>query len=121
MSTTHLFLGAAIGLALCGVVSCSAIQPGIQLARISIPPGMRAVSVRAFGRGTVGPGMHVDVLVTDNASEHDRTVLQNVEVAAYEQQKPESVGVVTVLTSPTDAEKLTLAAQKGRIEVSPRR
>jgi pilus assembly protein CpaB len=99
-----------------------------------IPPGMRAVSVRVNDvvsvAGFVQPGTRVDVLATGNGSGGDRqtmTVLQNVAVIAVgasllerltagEQNAP----VITLLVSPDDAQRLALASQEGRIQLSLR-
>ena len=84
----------------------------------------RAVAVRVNLVPGIVPGARVDILVTDNpagsADAHTAIVLQGVEVLALEQLKTESGGVVTVLTSPKDAEKLALASQKGRMILVPR-
>jgi pilus assembly protein CpaB len=72
------------------------------------------------------PGTHVDVLVTYTDQDHPQpstaTVLQDVEVLAAGHQvqpdpsgKPVSVDVVTLLLAPEDAEKATLASEKGTI------
>ena len=104
------------------LLGCSGTQTGVQTARL-IPPGTRAVSVAVNGAAGIAPGTRVDVLVTDNptgSESHTTTVLQGVEVLASVQQKPESLGVVTLLTSPKGAEAITLASQKGRIQLVPR-
>ena len=94
-----------------------------------IPAGKRAMSVRVnevIGvAGYVLPGTHVDVVVT--ASPTNRTedttskvVLSNVEVLAAgtrleqdsKDSKPMQVTVVTLLVTPDEAERLTLAAPK---------
>jgi pilus assembly protein CpaB len=100
-----------------------------------IPPGMRAVSVRVNEvvavAGFVIPGTRVDVLLTGtpsgNNEQQTTTVLENVAVIAAGQQlernsagEPQSVSVITLLVSPEDAEKLTLASSKGRIQLIPR-
>jgi pilus assembly protein CpaB len=90
-----------------------------------IPDGMRATSVKTNEvmniAGFMFPGSHVDVLVTlrgDNSasSATTRTVLQNVQVLATGTKttpdpngKPENVGVVTLLVTPEESEKLALA------------
>lgn len=89
-----------------------------------IPSGMRATSVKTNEvmnvSGFLFPGSRVDVLVTlrgDNmASTTTRTVLQNVQVLATGNKtdpdpngKPENVGVVTLLVTPEESEKLALA------------
>jgi pilus assembly protein CpaB len=100
-----------------------------------IPPGMRAVSVRVNEvvsvAGFVGPGTRVDILLTGtpNGSSEDQTttVLQNVAVIASGQRlernaagDAQNTPVITVLVSPDDAERLTLASAEGRIQLSLR-
>jgi len=100
-----------------------------------IPPGMRAVSVRVNEvvsvAGFVGPGTRVDVLLTGtpNGSSESQTttVLQNVAVIASGQRlernaagEAQNTPVITLLTSPEDAERLTLASSEGKIQLSLR-
>src|ERR1700686_3866888 len=100
-----------------------------------IPPGMRAVSVRVNEvvsvAGFVGPGTRVDVLLTGtpNGSSEPQTttVLQNVAVIASGHTlersasgEAQSTPVITVLASPEDAERLTLASSEGKIQLSLR-
>src|SRR5246127_2112492 len=100
-----------------------------------IPPGMRAVSVRVNEvvavAGFVVPGTRVDVLLTGNpqgASESQTTtVLENVLVIAAGQKlernsagEPQSTPVITLLVSPDDAQKLTLASSQGHIQLALR-
>lgn len=95
-----------------------------------IPGGMRAIALKSdeiMGvAGFLGPGAHIDVLVTyhTNNSPDARTVtvLQNSEVLAAGQQvvpdpqgKPATVSVVTLLLSPMDAERAVLASSQGTI------
>ncbi len=124
MNPTRFLFSWIVALAFGGLLSCSGMQTGMQTARISIPPGMRAVVVRVNGVAGILPGMRVDVLVTSNprgpTEPQTATVLQGVEVMASERVKPQSLGVVTLLTSPIDAEKLTLACQSGDIQLVPR-
>lgn len=101
-----------------------------------IPEGMRAVSIRVDDvvavAGFVGPGTKVDVLLTGNpgaalggASESlTKTILENVQVLAAGQKiqpdaqgRAEKVNVVTLLCSPGDAAKVTLAGSEGRIQL----
>lgn len=104
---------------------------GLGLAPI-IPVGMRAVTVRvndvAGVAGFVLPGMRVDVLVTGRPPSGNDTVtttcLQNILVlSAGTTIQPDAKGqaiqapTVTVLTSPQEAEILTLAQQEGRIQL----
>jgi pilus assembly protein CpaB len=100
-----------------------------------IPEGMRAVSIRVDDvvavAGFVGPGTRVDVLLTGTpgagrggSEPLTKTILQNVQVlAAGEKLQPDATGkaervnVVTLLCSPEDSAKLTLAANEGRIQL----
>jgi pilus assembly protein CpaB len=100
-----------------------------------IPPGMRAVSVRVNEvvsvAGFVGPGTRVDILLTgtpNGSSENQTTtVLQNVAVIAAGQRlernaagDAQNTPVITVLVSPDDAERLTLASSEGHIQLALR-
>jgi pilus assembly protein CpaB len=100
-----------------------------------IPPGMRAVSVRVNEvvsvAGFVGPGTRVDILLTGtpNGSSEPQTttVLQNVAVIASGHTlernaagDAQSTPVITLLASPEDAERLTLASSEGKIQLSLR-
>jgi pilus assembly protein CpaB len=101
---------------------------------VSIPEGMRAVSVKVdevIGvAGFVLPGTRVDVLVTLRASGNEATtqvILQNIPaLAAGEstqpdaQGKPHEVTVITLLVTPEQAENLILAANEGRIQLALR-
>jgi pilus assembly protein CpaB len=110
--------------------SLAASGSGIGLT-VKIPEGMRAISVRSDEivgvAGFLFPGSRVDVLVTlrtgDAASSATQIVLQDVEVLTvgqnYEpdpQGKPQKVGVVTLLLTPEDAQKLVLAGTQGTIQ-----
>jgi pilus assembly protein CpaB len=103
----------------------------------AIPPGLRAVSVKVnevIGvAGYVLPGTHVDVVATvsPNEKQEDMTskvILTNVEVLAAgtkieretEKGKPIAVSVVTLLVNPEEAERLTLAATQGKIQLALR-
>jgi pilus assembly protein CpaB len=100
-----------------------------------IPPGMRAVSVRVNDTtsvsGFVQPGTRVDVLLTGNpqgsSEPQTTTVLENVAVIATGQRlernsagEAQSAPVVTLLVSPDDAERLTLASTQGHIQLALR-
>jgi len=100
-----------------------------------IPPGMRAVSVRVNDTtsvaGFVLPGTHVDVLLTGNPSGSNEqvttTVLENIAVIATGQKlernaagEPQSTPVITLLVSPDDAQRLTLASTQGHIQLALR-
>jgi pilus assembly protein CpaB len=100
-----------------------------------IPPGMRAVSVRVNEvvsvAGFVTPGTRVDVLLTGTpnggAEPQTATVLQNVAVIAAGSKlersatgEPQTTPVITLLVSPDDAQRLTLASAEGHIQLSLR-
>jgi len=103
---------------------------------ITIPDGMRAVSVRVDEvvgvAGFVLPGTRVDVLVTvtpssDRSQTTTRIILHNVRALAADQRyqqdidgEPRYVTVVTLLVTPEQAEDLTLAATEGRIQLALR-
>jgi pilus assembly protein CpaB len=97
---------------------------------VKIPEGMRATSVRSDEivgvAGFLFPGSHVDVMVTLRSDAvplpETQIVLQDVEVLTAGQKiepepggKAETVGVVTLLLSPEDAQKLVLASTQGSI------
>ena len=97
-----------------------------------IPPGMRAVSVRVNDTtsvsGFVQPGTRVDVLLTGNPQgsneQQTTTVLENVAVIATGQKlersptgEAQNAAVVTLLLSPDDAQRLTLASSQGHIQL----
>jgi pilus assembly protein CpaB len=102
-----------------------------------IPPGLRALSVRVnevIGvAGYVLPGTRVDVLATmtptkDQVDVTSKVVLTDVQVLAagtkIEQSadggKPMPVSVVTLLVTPPEAERLTLATTEGKIQLALR-
>ena len=101
-----------------------------------IPEGMRAVSVRVnevIGvAGYVLPGTRVDVVATAEASGQkdptSKVVLTNMQVLAagtkmeqdVERGKPVPVSVVTLLVTPEEAERLTLASTEGKIQLALR-
>jgi pilus assembly protein CpaB len=98
-----------------------------------IPQGMRAVSVRVNDvvsvAGFVQPGTRVDVMATGihGAEDQTTTVLENVAVIAVGRSLLDRVtgdtgnaGVITLLVSPDDAQRLTLASQQGRIQLALR-
>ena len=100
-----------------------------------IQSGMRAVAVKGdkvIGiSGFIQPGNRVDVLVTlkDPRSKEETTklVLSNVQVLAAgtevvenEEGKPNPVDVYTLEVDPEQAEKLSLAATKGKLQFALR-
>lgn len=104
----------------------------------TIPEGMRALSVAVNDvvgvAGFVIPGTMVDVLVTgqiggggNGSANVTRTILENVRVLAAGQKveqdregKPQTVPVITLLVSPEDAAKLTMASTEGKIQLALR-
>ena len=103
----------------------------------AIPPGLRAMSVRVnevIGvAGYVVPGTRVDVLVTLNATQQSqdmtsKVILTDVQVLAAgtkidqnaDKGKPMPVSVVTLLVTPDEAERLTLASTEGKIQLALR-
>jgi pilus assembly protein CpaB len=100
-----------------------------------IPPGMRAMAVRVNDvigvAGFAAPGTRVDVLVTvrDAKDSFSRTVLNNIQVLTsginIDQEKGKNgqampTSVVTLLVTPQDGEKLTLAQNEGTIVLALR-
>lgn len=100
-----------------------------------IPPGMRAVSVRVNEvvsvAGFVTPGTRVDVLLTgtpaSGGDQQTTTVLQNVAVLASGHTlertatgEAQNTAVITLLVSPDDAQRLTLASTQGHIQLALR-
>ncbi|MBP7775927.1 MAG: Flp pilus assembly protein CpaB [Acidobacteria bacterium] len=104
-----------------------------------LPPmivaGMRAISVKVDDvvgvAGFIGPGAHVDAVVTISQRDQSiaRVVVSNVEVLAAgtrAEQTPAADGrtatasVVTLLVTPEDAERISLAASVGRITLTLR-
>jgi len=101
-----------------------------------IPPGLRAMSVAVDEVGDISgfvkPRTHVDVIVAvsgtgpDNNRPYSKVVLQNIEVLAVAQQidkgkdEPEVAKVVTLLVSPHEAEKLSLASRDGVVRLAMR-
>jgi pilus assembly protein CpaB len=101
----------------------------------TIPKGMRAVAVpvnEVVGvAGFVGPGMHVDVLISGappngagNLGTLTKTLLQNLEVLSAGQDfkkdsegKPVAVQVVNLLVTPEQAEQLSLASHQTTIQL----
>jgi pilus assembly protein CpaB len=104
----------------------------------AIPPGLRALSIKVnevIGvAGYVLPGTRVDVLVTVSPGQGgqgdmtSKVILTNVQVLAAgtkidretDKNKPMAVSVVTLLVSPEEAERLTLASTEGKIQLALR-
>ena len=103
---------------------------------VTIPEGMRAVSVRVdevIGvAGFVLPGTRVDVVLTLPPKDQRREsvsqiILQNMRILAAgqivqqdAQGKPITVSVITILVTPQDGELLILAANEGKIQMALR-
>jgi len=104
----------------------------------SIPPGMRAISVKVNEvvgvAGFVVPGTRVDVMVTLSGKNREqdsttRVVVSNAQVLTagtrYDQEKakdgaPIPSTVVTLLVTPEDGERIALAASEGQIMLTLR-
>jgi len=101
----------------------------------AIPVGMRAVSVRVDDvvgvSGFAMPGTMVDVMATGTpeggGDSLTRTIIQDVRVLAAGQTveqdtqgKPKTVGVVTLLLTPEQADQLTMASTDNRIHLALR-
>jgi pilus assembly protein CpaB len=100
----------------------------------AIPEGMRAISVHVDDAvavaGFVVPGSVVDVLATGTTLTGDtitRTILQGIRVLAAGQKvdqdregKPQTYTVVTMLVTPDDADKLSMASTEGKIHLALR-
>jgi pilus assembly protein CpaB len=112
----------------------AAVGAGVGLTA-KIPDGKRAVALRVneiIGvAGFVTPGMLVDIIILGNPpgapasmGTQSKTLLQKVEVLSAGQDirkdpegKPISVPVITVLATPEDAEKLSLASNQTTIQL----
>jgi pilus assembly protein CpaB len=99
-----------------------------------IPGGMRAMSIPVTPvsdmSGMILPHTRVDVLVTSGeaggSNERTRIVLQNVEVLAAQttldapNNEPQHAEVVTLLVTPSDAERLAAAIRLGTLQLAMR-
>jgi pilus assembly protein CpaB len=102
-----------------------------------IPEGFRAMAVRVNDvvgvAGYVLPGTRVDVIATLNPTQRpedvaSKVILTNVTVLAAgtkieqgdKDSKPIQVAVVTLMVTPEEAERLTLAANEGKIQLALR-
>jgi pilus assembly protein CpaB len=104
----------------------------------AIPEGMRAMAVKVNDvigvAGFVLPGTHVDVILAASAGSINyfentaaRVILENIQVLAVGQNlrqdvdgKPQNAQVITLLVTPEDAQKLSLASLEGRIQLALR-
>lgn len=118
------------------VVGTHLVSQGVGLLPMLITEGMRAMSVKVDSvtgvSGFITPNSRVDVLVAGKPEgrggdeERSKLILQNVRVLAtgksIEQQdeKPVEVPNVTLLVSPEEAEKLTLATRQEPVRLALR-
>ncbi len=128
--------------------SVSASEPILEsrLAPVSMKTGGVAAVVRQKRRaiavkvdkvigvsGFIHPGNRVDVLVTITSGKNSsnpvtKTVLENILVLATgpeieskgKEEKPSTVDVITLEVSPEEAEKLSLAASEGKVQLALR-
>ncbi|MGH7342152.1 MAG: Flp pilus assembly protein CpaB [Candidatus Rokuibacteriota bacterium] len=118
------------------VVGSQLVREGVGLLPMLITEGMRAMSVKVDSvtgvSGFITPNSRVDVLVAGRPDgrgddeERSKLILQNVRVLAtgksIEQQdeKPVEVPNVTLLVTPEEAEKLTLATRQEPVRLALR-
>jgi pilus assembly protein CpaB len=119
------------------VLESALLPEGSKAGLISvIDPSHRAISVRVDPvvgvAGFIAPGARVDVLVTVTRVDSDnkpvsKVILQDLQVLAIDQKleeakqgEPELVQVVTLETSPQQAERLTYASHQGRLQLALR-
>jgi pilus assembly protein CpaB len=111
------------------------VSQGAGLLPLLITEGMRGMSVKVDSvtgvSGFITPNSRVDVLVSGNPSENgqeqrSKMILQNVRVLAtgmaieQEDEKPKEVPTVTLLVTPEEAEKLTLASRQQAVRLALR-
>lgn len=116
------------------VVRTALADDGPGLLSPMIADGMRAMSVKVDGvtgvSGFITPGSRVDVLVAGEGSEgaaaRSKLILQNVKVLAtgrsveQKDEAPVEVPTVTLLVTPEDAERLTLASRYEPVQLALR-
>jgi len=113
------------------------VPKGAGLLPLLITDGMRGMSVRVDSvtgvSGFITPNSRVDVLVSGNPTsegsdgeQKGKVILQNVRVLAtgkeieQKDEKPVEVPTVTLLVSPEDAEKLTVATRQEPVRLTLR-
>lgn len=113
------------------------VPKGAGLLPLLITDGMRGMSVRVDNvtgvSGFITPNSRVDVITSGNpgaeaaaGEEKGKVILQNVRVLAtgkdieQKDEKPVEVPTVTLLVTPEDAEKLTLATKSETIRLALR-
>jgi len=117
------------------LVESRLVSPGAGLLPLLITEGMRGMSVKVDNvsgvSGFITPNSRVDVLVSGKPGEggqeqRSKMILQNVRVLAtgiiIEQvdEKPKEVPTVTLLVTPEEAEKLTLASRQQAVRLALR-
>jgi pilus assembly protein CpaB len=119
------------------VVQSQLTSESAGLLPLLITEGMRGMSVKVDQvtgvSGFITPNSHVDVLVAGTvegsgggAGQRSKLILQNIKVLAIgptiemKDDKPVEVPTVTLLVSPADAEKLTLAARQEPVRLALR-
>jgi len=118
------------------VLQAQLIPEGAGLLSLLIEDGMRAMSVKVDGvtgvSGFITPNSRVDVLVSgspdgsEDRQQRSKVILQNVRVLAIgksieqKDEKPVEVPTVTLLVSPEQAEKLTLATRQEPVSLALR-
>jgi pilus assembly protein CpaB len=107
------------------ILQSEIIAQGAGLLPLMIPEGMRGMSVRVDTvtgvSGFITPNSRVDVVISGTpegeTDQRGKVVLQNVKVLAIgktieqKDEKPVEVPTVTLLVTPEDAERLTLATR----------
>jgi pilus assembly protein CpaB len=117
------------------IVASQLVDEGTGLLPLLITEGMRGISVKVDDvtgvSGFITPNSRVDVLVsgndgTENGEQKSKVILQNVKVLAtgksieQKDNKPVEVPTVTLLVTPQDAERLTLAAHQEPVRLALR-
>jgi len=117
------------------VVDSQLVNEGTGLLPLLITAGMRGISVKVDDvtgvSGFITPNSRVDVLVAGNdggptGEQKSKVILQNVKVLAtgksieQKDDKPIEVPTVTLLVTPADAERLTLATRTDPVRLALR-
>jgi pilus assembly protein CpaB len=117
------------------IVDSQLVGEGTGLLPLLITEGMRGISVKVDDvtgvSGFITPNSRVDVLVSgsdgmEGSEQKSRVILQNVKVLAIgksieqKDEKPVEVPTVTLLVTPADAERLTLATRQEPVRLALR-
>jgi pilus assembly protein CpaB len=117
------------------VVQSQLVNEGTGLLPLLISDGMRGISVKVDDvtgvSGFITPNSRVDVLIAgadggNTGEQKSKVILQNVKVLAtgksieQKDDKPVEVPTVTLLVSPADAERLTLATRTDPVRLALR-